>query len=1366
MTKLKNTKKGMAKKALSISLVAAMLATSNVPVWAAEDLFTDGSSAAVEAPSAEVDTFSATPVEEVPTDAPALNANDYQANLSSNSVNVSGDITASFTGVVVGSGEETNKYSVNWYVVDDGVEIKENMTNSNVDAIVSKTIGYTNSFSQGAITDNLKGKSGKLENSDVGKKLAVVLYENKSGTWTTITDAAYAEIKYDSADTYVTKKTASVQWGSTLEAKKYANAVVSGFSAKEDSYKWTCNGAPVADGYKTTNDDMGNVYTLTAEIVDDSNGKSVGRATLAEITVSIQSATVYSVTWEDDVKTDNAGNPVYTYDGTAHYPKLKSVILTNGETIDASNATYTQLTVDQATNANTGITYSATIATEKYGKISVNKKLYINPVNLNTEGSLTVSNGFEYNKKGSYTIRTTNADEDLAKAGMSVKVGEKVLTYGTDYTAVIIASPANEVGQNALVTVTGNGNYKGILTVQASITAKELKEDNVTLDQDEFPYDGNAVEPKVTVIVDGSTLEKDKDYTVSYSNNKEVGTGTVTVTGIGNYTGTVDKTFKIESASLSELMSYVRKDFADASKRTYTGKPIDLVQDAYAGLKYVKNRDFTVEYEPQNTNAGKVMLKLHGINNYAGAKTEEYQFEILARSLNDKDVKVSIEGLTYDKDLTDAEIKKAITITYNGMTLVENTDYEVSAISKDGNKVTLTLKGLGNYKDTRIATVKMTEKDINTVTLPKIDAQSYTGDSFVLAKNSDGTAYLKSDGKKVADFAIKDGDTTLKLDEDYKVVNYENNKNVGTATINIVGMGAYKGTASISFPIVDQKLTGSIITKDGSPIIPDQQYSYAKVTAYGGFKFADGELKVVDQNGDTISSDRYTMTYKDNTAAGTATITVEGKDGFDLYAVNTFKIVPAKITDSKIVRNNKFDFSDTDVKYYYTGEEIKPSMDVDLRDGSYKLVEGTDYELVYSENINVTDKAKVKVVGLGNYAGTVTDTELTTAKLVKDFAINKTSIRPTDVAAADVAYAGGLPVEPQITVTNRYSGKALVKDTDYTVEITKGGINIGQVTAKIALTESAKKNYQYEKTSGSFLTEWEVNFNVKAQDLANVEISEIADQVATGEQIKPAIVVMNGQARMVEGYDYEVSYGENTEVGTGTVKITPVEGSKTYTGSQEVTFNIVEEAPEVGQAVISNVRVSGNTVTPILSGDVDGAVGYDYVISTSADVTDAESRVDISKNILKTNTNFYYVGEGSYYVYCHAWKRDENGIKVFGEWSNVMEVEVTATTPEKPTITSARLNGRNLTVTWTKSDNATGYDIVMGKAARKVNGELRPVDYGKAVKKITNGNTVTVTFRSIPKGTYYVGLHAYNRTSETGVKVFSPWSGARKVVVR
>src|SRR5699024_3276506 len=69
-------------KALSISLVAAMLATSNVPVWAAEDLFTDGSAAVeapvVEEPAAEVEAFSSgseTSSEDLTTAADTLQAN-------------------------------------------------------------------------------------------------------------------------------------------------------------------------------------------------------------------------------------------------------------------------------------------------------------------------------------------------------------------------------------------------------------------------------------------------------------------------------------------------------------------------------------------------------------------------------------------------------------------------------------------------------------------------------------------------------------------------------------------------------------------------------------------------------------------------------------------------------------------------------------------------------------------------------------------------------------------------------------------------------------------------------------------------------------------------------------------------------------------------------------------------------------------------------------------------------------------------------------------------------------------------------------------------------------------------------------------
>ena len=351
---------------------------------------------------------------------------------------------------------------------------------------------------------------------------------------------------------------------------------------------------------------------------------------------------------------------------------------------------------------------------------------------------------------------------------------------------------------------------------------------------------------------------------------------------------------------------------------------------------------------------------------------------------------------------------------------------------------------------------------------------------------------------------------------------------------------------------------------------------------------------------------------------------------------------------------------------------------------------------------------------------------------------------------------GGLAVKPEVVITNSKSGKALVEGTDYKVTITKGGTDVGPAEAKIELTETGKQNYVL---SDSIST---VKFNVTALDLAKATISPIADQVATGEQIKPAVTVMNGSVKLVEGKDYEVTYGENKEVGEGTVTIKALSSNKNYTGSQTAKFNIIKETPAVGQAMISEVRVSGNTVTPVLSGDVDGAVGYDYVIATEEDTQNG--RVDISKNILKTNTNFYYVQKGTYYAYCHAWKRDENGKKVFGAWSNIYKFEVTATTPSTPKITSVKAKGNTVTVTYTASKNATGYDVVLGEAVKKVNGENRPVEYGKLVVKNIEDGVYTATFHNVPDGKYYAGVHSYNKKSNDGKKVFSKW-GYRKTAI-
>ena len=156
----------------------------------------------------------------------------------------------------------------------------------------------------------------------------------------------------------------------------------------------------------------------------------------------------------------------------------------------------------------------------------------------------------------------------------------------------------------------------------------------------------------------------------------------------------------------------------------------------------------------------------------------------------------------------------------------------------------------------------------------------------------------------------------------------------------------------------------------------------------------------------------------------------------------------------------------------------------------------------------------------------------------------------------------------------------------------------------------------------------------------------------------------------------------------------------------------------------------------------------------------------VNKNQAKTSTAFKYVDQGMYYAYCHAWKRDANGKKVFSDWSNAYPFVVSAITPDAPVITNVKVSGSTIKVTYKAAANATGYDVVLGTGSKKENGETRPYHYGDHKVLNLKEGTVTATFKKVPKGTWVVGMHAFNRTSEDGKKVFSPWSNLKKATVK
>ena len=141
---------------------------------------------------------------------------------------------------------------------------------------------------------------------------------------------------------------------------------------------------------------------------------------------------------------------------------------------------------------------------------------------------------------------------------------------------------------------------------------------SVTLSTSTYAYDGKAKTPSVNVKVNGKTLKKDTDYTVSYSNNTKVGTAKVTITGKGNYTGSVSKTYSIKN-------NFKKATISGISNKSYTGKNItQSITVKYNGKTLKNGTDYTVSCS-NNKSIGTATVKIAGKGSYTGTITKTFK---------------------------------------------------------------------------------------------------------------------------------------------------------------------------------------------------------------------------------------------------------------------------------------------------------------------------------------------------------------------------------------------------------------------------------------------------------------------------------------------------------------------------------------------------------------------------------------------------------------------------------------------------------------------------------------------------------------------------------------------------------------------
>lgn len=357
-------------------------------------------------------------------------------------------------------------------------------------------------------------------------------------------------------------------------------------------------------------------------------------------------------------------------------------------------------------------------------------------------------------------------------------------------------------------------------------------------------YTGSALMPDVVVKAGSKVLVKDVDYTVLYSNNTNVGTASVKVTGKGTYEGSYTTNFKIVSCAIGQAAC------SRIADQTYTGSALKPEIVVKAGTKVLKKSvDYYVSYR-DNTNVGTATAKITGRGNYKGSYTTTFKIVPCAIS------QVTIREIA-DKTYSGKKIEPYIKLTYKNKSLKRGTDYTVSYDNNiDVGTATATITGIGNFMGTTAVSFKIV-KGTYKIKVSAISNQTFTGTEITPA------------------VSVKEGTKKLTKDVDYKV-SYANNINVGIATVTVTGIGSYDGTARKTFRIVSRPLKEVSVEK-----IDAQEYTGKELTPKLNLTY----------NGKTLTDNvDYVAVYSSNIEPGNGVVKVQGKGNFSGQRTVVFKI--------------------------------------------------------------------------------------------------------------------------------------------------------------------------------------------------------------------------------------------------------------------------------------------------------------------------------------------------------------------------------------------------------------------------------------------------------------------------------------------
>ena len=364
---------------------------------------------------------------------------------------------------------------------------------------------------------------------------------------------------------------------------------------------------------------------------------------------------------------------------------------TSGAVLTYKSTTPYICTVDKNGNVTalkTGTGYvTVTASANGYDSVSKDVKIVVSKKSLNN-GLLTLS-------ETSYVY-----DGTYKKPAATVTFGGKVLQEGKDYT-ISYRNNLN-VGVTTVI-ATGMGDYTGYTSKNFTITKRAMAGGTVSVTSS-VSFTGSNITPSVTVKVAGRTLTNGTDYTVSYSNNKNVGTSNVYVYGKGNYSGSLSAKFDIVPAKqqIQKLETKYKGFYIDwAQKGSATG--YDVEYSVNANMSGAVSKHLTANKPDTLTVSGLAGDKVYyvRVRSYTNVNGKVYYgawSDIKSiKTANNDITKATVSGIS-TKAFTGKAITQNVTVKVGNTVLKNGTDYTVSySNNKKVGKATVKITGKGKY---------------------------------------------------------------------------------------------------------------------------------------------------------------------------------------------------------------------------------------------------------------------------------------------------------------------------------------------------------------------------------------------------------------------------------------------------------------------------------------------------------------------------------------------------------------------------------------------------------------------------------------------------------------------------------------------